>query len=390
MSDLISRDERRQALDAILHFVEYTLPRLEDRFPLVGDTETGEWETTADGNWCGGHWVGLLWLASERSTSDGPEYESAAKSLAELVDDAIPRDTMFYGLNAEHAGFRGYDATGDRELFAFGLRGADAMADLFHLMARQVQSGDYDIAGPDGFREEDTSHHDSGCPESTGLCAVDNVFTALPVLWRAYRETGKEHFRDLAVAHADRHIDWFVRSNGSTWHHATFDARTGALRDRDNAMGNSDDSCWARGFGWHVAGLARAYRETGAERYLSVLEQSLDYYRSNTPDDGIPHWDFEVEATPETPRDTSAAALVAYGLCQLPDIEATASLRTVGASVLSSLVSHYLLTDAGESRRGLVTDGCYNMPSNYATDNALIWTQYYVGAALDALDRRNN
>jgi unsaturated chondroitin disaccharide hydrolase len=377
-----------RGLDAMLDFVEFNRSTFATRFPLVADTETGDWETTADGNWCGGHWIGLLWLASERSTGEDP-FERTARGLVDTVDRAVPRDTMFYGLTAAHAGFRGFDATGDRGLFAFGLRGADAMVDLFHSGARQIESGDFDIAGPDGFREEDP-HSESDGDHSAGLCAVDNVFTGVPVLWRAYRETGRERFRDTAIAHTDRHLDWFVRSDGSTWHHATFDTATGELRGRDNALGARHESCWARGFGWHVAGLARAYRETAAQRYLDVLERSIEYYRSNTPADHVPYWDFEADVTPATPRDTSAAALVAYGLCRLPETETTASLRDLGCRIVASLVEDYLLTNVEESRRGLVTDGCYNMPSGYATNSALIWTQYYLAATLDALKRRNS
>jgi unsaturated chondroitin disaccharide hydrolase len=246
-----------------------------------------------------------------------------------------------------------------------------------------VESGDFDIAGPDGFRDEDA--HAADGEEEPGFSAVDNVYTTLPVLWRAYEETGRERFRDVALSHADRHLDWFVRPDGSTWHHATFDATTGDLRTRDNALGAGETTCWARGLGWHVAGLSRAYRETGASRYLDALERSVSYYRSKVPPDLVPHWDFEVDASASTPRDTSAAALVAHGLCGLPDAAETARLRATGEAILDGLVSEYLLTDVADDRRGLVTDGCYNKPAEYATNNALVWTQYYVAVTLQSL-----
>lgn len=64
-------------------------------FPLVVDPDTGEWETTDDGNWCGGHWVGLLWLAAEHAEDDGNHaiFEEAAHKYAENLDLEL-LDTM--------------------------------------------------------------------------------------------------------------------------------------------------------------------------------------------------------------------------------------------------------------------------------------------------------
>lgn len=369
-----------RAMDALVERVQATLKETEDTFPYFADPETGEWETTVNGNWCGGHWVGLLWLAADHADNPATvdRLEAAARAHTETMREYMPRESMFCGLNFNHAGFRGFDVTSDRSLFAIGLEGADAMAALFDETSRQVPLGGLDIKGPEQFRGPESDHGPSG----DRISAVDNVFTALPVLWRAYRETGNERFRDIAVSHADRHLDWFVRDDGSTWHHAVYNPATGSVERQYNELALRDDTCWARGQGWHIAGLARAYRETRADRYLDALRSAVAYHQSHSPPNGVPHWDYA--ASKDEPRDTSAAALVAYGLIGLPQNSAVAGLRDYGSSLLQTLLDQYLVTDEDAPNYGAVLHGCFNRPGRYADDHELIWTNYYVTASVAA------
>lgn len=371
-----------EALQAIIDNVEQTLSTV-DGFPHIRESGTAEWQTTPYGDWCGGSWIGLLWLAAKHA-STSEEYDRYINEGHRYVDSMgkeMPTETMFYGLNHFHAGFRGYDVVGDRTLYGLGLRGADAMIEFYNDDARQIPLGIFGIRGPENFRGPESEHGPSGAR----VGAVDNVYTALPVLWRAYRETNDSRFRDIAVSHADRHLDWYIREDGSTWHHAVFDLTTGSLEYQYNELAYSDDTCWARGQGWCIAGLSRAYRETGAERYLHALEVTTDYYVENSPDDLIAPWDFE---TPEDPhlRDTSAAALTAYGLVQLDGTsDRLTDLRETGTLILESIVDEYLVTDPTDDQYGGVLHGCYNKPGEYATDHELIWTNYYTAYALDKL-----
>jgi len=384
MQSALDEATRTRALRALLARVDRTLAETADRFPYFADGRTGEWVTTADGNWCGGHWIGLLWLAARHAddAADRERYERVAVDRTETMREHMPRRSMFCGMNFLYAGFDGYDATGERSLFGLGLEGADAMTAFFHERARQVPLGALDIRGPEQFRGPASEHG----PDGDRLGAVDAVYTSLPVLWRAFEETGEAQFRDVAVSHADRHLDWYVRDDGRTWHHAVFDPDTGALSRQYNELAHSEDTCWARGLGWSVAGLARAYEATRAGRYLAALERHVDYYRAHVPGDLVPYWDFEVPVERDTPRDSSAAALVAYGLTALDgDGERVAALREFGESVLGSLVADYLVTDEADPRYGAVEHGCFNAPGEYAMDDELVWSTYYVTAALDAL-----
>jgi unsaturated chondroitin disaccharide hydrolase len=299
-------------------------------------------------------------------------------------------------MNFHYAGFGAADVTGESSDLNLGIEGADAMVEYFHQGARQIPLGGLAIESPTPeFRGPDSD----GEPSGHHLGAVDAIYTSLPVLWRAYRETGDPVYRDTAVSHADRHLDWYVREDGRTWHHAEFDPETGALVRQYNELAVSEDTCWARGQGWAIAGFARAYAETGADRYLDALRSLVDYYRRESPPDLVPFWDFEHPDRPTVPRDTSAAALAAYGLCRLPepatdagdqpalDADAVADLRDTGKAILRSLLADYVTPlDADDDRpRGMVLEGCYNGPAGFADRNELIWTDYYVLATLTAL-----
>lgn len=378
---VIDRTER-EALDLLVDRVETTLEETGAAFPYVADPETGAWQVTDDGNWCGGHWIGLLWLAYDHTGDE--RFAEAAREHTDVLVDAMVREAMFCGMNFHYAGFRAADVTDDHEHRELGLEGADASVAFYHQRARQIPLGTLLIEGPSSeFRGPDS---DEG-PSGDVLGAVDAIYTSLPVLWRAYRETGDPVYRDTAVSHADRHLDWYIREDGRTWHHAEFDPDTGELRRQYNELAYSDDTCWARGQGWCIAGLARAYRETEAPRYLEALERTVDYYRSNVPDDLVPYWDFEHPDAPDVPRDTSAAVLTAYGLTGLPDDGETADLAAFGERILESLITAYL-TPRGESYDrpdGMLLEGCFNGPSGYADRNELIWSDYYLAYTLRRL-----
>lgn len=126
-----------------------------------------------------------------------------------------------------YAGFRGYDVTGDRALFGVGLRGADAQVALYDERARMIPVGEYAVEGPE--EQFDVTTVTGNRPTGTAIATVDNVYASLPVLWRASWETNDERFRDVAVSHADRHLDRCLRPDGSTYHHAWFDPETGEL-----------------------------------------------------------------------------------------------------------------------------------------------------------------
>jgi len=388
----MDRTEAR-ALELLCDRVRSTHEAVGDAFPYVADPDDGTWSTTPDGNWCGGHYVDALRIAADRT--DKSDLADAADAHTETMMEYLPREAMFYGMNAHYAGFRTWDRTGrdaDRER---GIDAADAMVDYFDERARQVPLGILDIEGPEEFRGPESDHG----PPGDQLGAVDAAYVALGPVWRAVRETGDPVYRDVAVSHCDRHLDWYVRYDGSTWHHAEFHPATGDLVRGYNELAHSDETCWARGLGWHIAGMSRAYIETGADRYRRALESAVRYYRRHAPEDLVPFWDLEHPDRPDVPRDTSCAVLAADGLTRLPADGApdgsgpgagggkTADLRAFGEAILNSLISAYLTPRSPDDDRpsGMLLEGCFNGPSGFADRHELWWSDYYL---LRTLDRR--
>lgn len=369
-----------QLRSAFVDRIRATMSQVGTDFPYIADPKTGEWQVTDNGNWCGGHWIGMLWLAYDITGEE--EFASAARAATDRMRAAMPKDNMFYGMNHNYAGFRAYDCTGEDAYRAIGIDGADRTVEYFNEAARQVPLGTLAIEAPaSNFRGP--AENDAG-PSGARLGAVDAIYTALPVLWGAYEETGDPSYRDVAISHADRHLDWYIRDDGSTWHHVEFDPETGDVIRKYNELAYSDETCWARGQGWCIAGLSRAYRETGAARYLDALERVVDYYVEHAPADLVPFWDFAHPDRPNIERDTSSAALAAYGLTGLPAAGETDSLRETGDRILDSLLADYLMpVDESDTRKsGMVLQSCYNGPAGFATEHEHVWTDYYTFYAL--------
>ena len=374
-------ESESEAYGHLIERVDTTLSATDGAFPYFAEPETGAWTTTENGNWCGGHWIHMLWRAYQHT--DEERFARAARDHAETMIEYMPRRSMFCGMNFHYAGFRASEITGEEEHRRLGVEGADEMVRFFHQGARQIPLGTLDIESPTPeFRGPASEEGPSG----DHLGAVDAIYTSTPVLWRAYEETGDPVYRDTAISHADRHLDWYVREDGRTWHHAEFDPETGELVRQYNELAYSDETCWARGQGWCIAGLARAYEESGARRYLDALERTVDYYVEHSPANLVPHWDFEHPEKPNVNRDTSAAALAAYGLTRLTRTPSTEALVDTGERILDSLVDGYLtpLSPDDDRPKGMCLEGCYNGPNGFADEHELIWTDYYLMEALAA------
>jgi unsaturated chondroitin disaccharide hydrolase len=340
--------------------------------------DDGSWYTTEDGNWCAGHWIGLLWLAARHSDdrSTRRRFALAAHRYVELFREQ-PLDSIFAGMNHLYAGFLGFDVVGDDDLRSLGLRGADAMVELFDPVAEQIPVGQYRVLPDDhaGASRHTTADWDAW--DLRHMAAVDAIHTAVPVLWRAHAETGESRYSEIALRHTLRHLDWYLREDGSTIQLRPYDAVTGDPGPGFSPLAGSDDGCWSRGLGWNIAGLAAAYVATGDALVLEALRRSAAFYESRSDANLVPPWDLSSEDA-QAPRDASAAAVAAYGLLLLrarpvPDLE------ELGTRILDGLITSCM------TEGGAVEHGCYRYPQRLAIDGELIWTDFYALAARDQL-----
>src|SRR5690242_5792920 len=55
-----------RGLNSLIERVYETIRQVGEQFPFHAD-ERGNWMTSADGDWCGGYWVAMLWIAYRRT-----------------------------------------------------------------------------------------------------------------------------------------------------------------------------------------------------------------------------------------------------------------------------------------------------------------------------------
>jgi len=371
-----NRTTFEKARSAIVDRVLSTLNTIDGRFPFVADPDAGEWETTTDGNWCPGHWIGLLWLAWREATSDQDRKRAglAARTYTQKAAWDQLRGSLFAGMNYRYAGFRAANISGDEQLDSIGYRGSKHVQSSFDETAAVVPVGDFGTRGLERHAKK---------ADST-VAAVDAVYTAISLLWRAAAKSGDNRYSRVARRHTQTHLDWFCREDGSVWHKASFDPEAGTLQRQYNQLTRNADACWSRGLGWSVAGLVDAYNHTEKRAYLEAIERHIEYYRTNTPADEVPYAEMGPDVTSQY-RDTSAAALVTYGLVRLHGSGSNVRrLREYGQRVLESLVDEYLVLEG--PLRGQLRSGCYNAVDDTATEHELVWSTHYLLCALVAMD----
>lgn len=373
------QSELQEPLDLLVEKILEDEAHLGIAFPWVTD-EHGRWRTMpasrsagyvgqewSHGNWFCGFWVGLL-LAGYLHTGN-PRLREIAEERMRLIapraDDPNTHDIGFiFNSSAIPAAF----IIGDQWYFELALKAAE------RLRRRVVatRSGAYlcswgAVSDPRGRRSS----------------AIDTMAN-LPLLYWAADASGDESFRLAAEAHARATEVAFVRPDMSTCHAVEFDPASGQRIRAYTFQGHSDESAWSRGQGWAILGYAATAAATRDIRYLALAEQLADYFLRRLGDDCAPYWDFDDEAIPEAPRDSSAAAIVATALLDIADLHPKAAegdaRRHQAVSLLEGLCRDYLARS--RSHRGLLMHSCYSRPHHEATDAATLFGDFYFVEAI--------
>ena len=345
-------------------------------WPYHCDPLTGQWDTTDDGDWCGGHWAECLRIVGELTFDVRLLDESAQRT--ERLRPYLERDDMFRAHRFYYSAARQWGWTREPRFRTLALAGAWAVRS----MALPV-NGAMPIGTQVQVRSTSIFGRDKVC--------VDNVHPNLILDWWAYKETGDETF----VAGARRHLDLtardFIRADGSTLEFIDYDCDSGRALRHYTLLGASDESCWSRGQAWAIAGYLRAWEALREPRYLHIGQRLLDYWLQRSGDDCVPPWDFiDAAATAggESPvLDTSAAAIVAEQLARLallPGLPAdAAATAALAPRFIDGLLRHLTPMSPDDARApGVLLDGCFNQPRRYANRSELIWGTAYLLFAL--------
>lgn len=336
-------------------------------FPHYADAATGRWTVSPSGDWTGGFWVGMCWLAAHVTGEPpyAPPYRDWAHAWAERLRARAHSDTVFRGFLFYYGALLGAVLLEDARAREIALAGARGWAASFSAKAG---------AFPLGAEAEEAANI------GQGEANVDTVQGAALLVWAA-REAGEPAWADMAIRHARRHIEFCIREDGSVCQSASFDPVTGRMLRRYTHKGITDESTWARAQAWAIVGYTLMYQWTRDREFLQVATRTADWWLAHAPADRVAFWDFDDPAIPHTTRDTSATAIVAAALLKLGALVPDGRRYTdVGAATAAALAERYL------DDRGILSHGCYNKRLSLATEHELIWGSYYLMEALAVLD----
>jgi unsaturated chondroitin disaccharide hydrolase len=366
------------ALSRVLIRIETTANSLDREFPHYADTDTGRWTLSENGDWTGGFWNGMLWLAYHVTSDE--RYRGWAQRWTELLRSRASSETVFRGFLFYYGAALGDILCVDDLAQNVGIEGARGLATLFNDKAGIIPLG--------SAAEEATNVGESEAN-------VDGMQSSALLAWAAERSP-ERRLLEIAVQHALTNLKVFVRRDHSVVQSASIDTTTGRVLRTYTHKGIRDDSTWTRAQAWALLGATVNAIWIPEQRptLLAAARDLADWWLSHLPSDYVAYWDFDALSEASTPRDTSGTAIATAALLKLSayceDKAKGDGYRRAAESSARALVSGYLTPTSLNDKRpvGILTQGCYNYRLGLATHHELIWGSYYLFEALCVLAGR--
>ncbi|MCG2461219.1 glycoside hydrolase family 88 protein [Flavobacteriaceae bacterium F89] len=338
------------------------------------DTKTCMPRTIQDGklhlvdiyDWTSGFYPGSLWYLYGLTKDD--KWKSRAIAYTEKLDTIQywegNHDVGFmiecsYGNALKYANSKAYDS--------IIVRTAQSLSTRFHPKAGIIQSWE--------------ANKRWKCP-----VIIDNMMN-LELLFHATKISGDSTYYDIAVTHANTTMKNHFRKDFSSYHVVDYDPETGEVLQKNTHQGYSDDSAWARGQSWGLYGYTVCYRETKDPKYLEQAIHIANFIKTNPnlPDDQVPYWDYDVPKDKDTPRDASAASILASALYELStymDQKEGKEYVDWADKIIASLKSPEYLAEAGSNEGFLLKHSIGSKPHEVEIDVPLNYADYYFLEAL--------
>ena len=369
-------DEVASAISAVVAQVRRNLPTFT--YAAQNHSSVGNfYPAVPNTQWTAGFWPGSIWLAYE-ATGDKVLRHAAeihVQSFLNRIENRIETDHHDMGFLYSPSCVAAWKLVGDEDGRRAALLAADQLLERFHEKGQFIQAW-----GPMG--------------EPGNYRYIIDCLLNLALLFWASEESGDPRYREKALAHAHTTLANSIRPDHSTYHTFYMDPATGAPVRGATTQGYRDESAWARGQAWAIAGMALCYRNERQPAYLDVFENLLAYYLEHLPDDLVPYWDLMFTDGDE-PRDSSSAAIVACGLLEMAGLvgeKRAGEMRTLARQMLGSLWRNYAVTDAAVSN-GFVLHGTYSKKTPFnscrgeGVDECVTWGDYYYFEGLTRLSR---
>ena len=355
-----------KAWTSLLERIQWTAANIEQQsFPSLADNITGVWEVNENPGWTGGFWVGMLWLAYEKTRED------VYLDWAQLWNDAIlgyeDENNHDRGMVYFYSSVRGYELTGNQIYWNSTFQAARQLVGMQEKNSRVI---------PQNMKDREN-------------IIIDTMMN-LQLLWWAYDQSDsndpfKDRYLKVALEQSEITLRDFIRDDGSTWQSVHYDTITGAIIKKHTHQGFADSSCWSRGESWGLYGFLKAYQATDLSKYFDASIKIGDYIIKYLPEDGVPWYDYD---DPGRVKDTSAGAIAASGFLQLSEMVVDPGLKAkyeaTGRKILNSLITNHLSNFVDKSSPpGILRNGCYQIFKN--ADSETIWGDYYLMEALSIL-----
>lgn len=366
MTKVIDRGLMRAKSQAMLMYGQ-TRDKGDVCFP-TSYTADGEVKFAKSSDWTSGFFPGELWYLYE--------YYGDASVRAAAEDMTLRISGEQYNTRSHDVGFmvncsfgNAYRLTGNQDYREVLINAANSLATRFNANIGCTRSWNRTT---DGWQY---------------IVIIDNMMN-LELLTVGSGLTTDPHCYEVAVAHANTTLRNHFRENGSSYHAVDYDTLSFRPAQKRTFQGLSDDSSWSRGQSWGLYGFTMMYRQTGRTEYLAHACKIASYlmHHPNMPKDKVPYWDYDAPAGKATPRDASAAAIMASALIELSgyvaDEDESSAMLRYAEDILRSLTSgRYLAAKGGNGCFALLHSTAYKA-KNRDVDAPLPYADYYYVEAL--------
>jgi unsaturated chondroitin disaccharide hydrolase len=342
------------------------------------------WQYVSREDWTSGFWPGTLWYLYEAqpialAKENAQRYTQA---LAPVLDhQTVDHDLGFQFYCSYGNGYRLTKSPAYKQVL---LRAADSLATLYNPKVGTI------LSWPRMVKQMSWPHN----------TIMDNMIN-LGLLFWASKNGGSKKLYDMAVSHARVTSQHQFRPDGSSYHVAVYDDKTGQFIKGVTHQGYADNSMWARGQAWAIYGFTMSYRESREPEFLARARKSADVFIKRLPADQVPYWDFDAPDIPNAPRDASAAAIVASALLELatlvPEKAAGQRYRQQAERMLTTLTSAqyqareqgpaFLLHSTGHKPNGTEIDASINYADYYYLEALLRLQKLQQGKGLSAVQK---
>lgn len=325
----------------------------------------GTFITSNAGAWTSGFFPGVLWYL----------YEANGDTLLRMYAEDYTRrvEKQQYTTSNHDVGFilycsygNGWRLIGNKEYKEVMLQGAQSLSTRFNPTTGCIKS----------WNRKTWQYP----------VIIDNMMNLELLLW-ASKNSEHSKFGSIARSHADVTMKNHFRPDYSCYHVVSYDTITGKPDQKGTYQGYADDSDWSRGQGWALYGYVMMYRETKQNAYLNHAIHVAKFIMNHPqmPDDKIPYWDFDDPDIPDTPRDASAAAVIASALIELSQYTKghfAKECLSVAETQLKTLSSPEYLAEPGSNCNFILKHSVGNKPKKKEVDVPLTYADYYYVEAL--------